>query len=83
MLALWGSSGEVAFAILSASGSVRFSAETADTTFSRSDGFPAVTFAVDGCPSRLSLGKSADLRLTPAFAKSYGVASSRLYSLML
>ena len=38
-------------------GSVRFSAETADTTAPQ------------------------NLRLTPAFAKSYGVASSRLYSL--
>jgi len=38
-------------------------------------------FAADGCPSRLSLKEFADLRLTPAFAKSYGVASSRLYTL--
>ena len=35
MLGLWGSSGEVACAIPSALGSIRFSAETADTTARR------------------------------------------------
>ena len=54
MLGLWGSSSEVVRAIPSALGSIRFSAETADATVSRSD----------GCPSGLSLGKFADLRLT-------------------
>ena len=81
MLGLWGSSREAACAIPGASGvpivSPRQlcqgsgSPRTSDATLSRSDGFP----------SRLSLGRSADLRLTPAFAKSYGVATSRLYSL--
>ena len=69
MLGLWGSSGEVACAIRSASGSVRFSAEQPS---------PRLRLAKDS--GRYSF---ADLRLTPAFAKSYGVASSRLYSLML
>jgi hypothetical protein len=49
----------------SASGSIRFSAEQ-----------PSRRLRLAKDSGRYS---SADLRLTPAFAKSYGVASSRLY----
>jgi hypothetical protein len=70
MLGLWGSSREAACAIPGASGvPIRFSAEQPS---------PRLRLAKDS-----GHYSSADLRLTPAFAKSYGVATSRLYSLML